>query len=99
MNRIKTTLIALALTATMGCSSIPNPFSPTPTPAPVTPPAPIALPVTAANLQAACSAGNSTDCMIYQAISASCMATGGNVQIAMGCAVMGFAVKTVAPHK
>ena len=95
MNRIKTTLIALALATTMGCSL----FTPTPTPAPVTPPAPVALPVTAANLQAACSAGNSTDCMIYQAISAACMATGGNVQIAMGCAVMGFSVKTVAPHK
>ena len=95
MNRIKTTLIALALATTMGCSL----FSPTPTPAPVTPPAPVALPVTAANLQAACSAGNSTDCMIYQGISTACSATGGNMQVAMACAVMGFAVKTVAPHK
>ena len=95
MNRIKTTLIALALATTMGCSL----FSPTPTPAPVTPPAPVALPVTAANLQAACAAGNNNDCMIYQMMAAACSMSGGNIQIAMGCAVSGFAVKGAASHK
>ena len=98
MKRIKTTLIALALATTMGCSL----FSPTPTPAPVTPPAPpapVALPVTAANLQAACAAGNNNDCMIYQMMAAACSMSGGNIQIAMGCAVSGFAVKGAASHK
>ena len=94
---MKRLLIALALTTVMGCSL----FSPTPAPVvpPLTPPSPIALIPTAANLQASCTAGNAQACMIYQMMSAACMATGGNIQIAMGCAVAGFAVKTVAPHK